>query len=87
LPNGAVGDCFQFASGRTTHDQDPGSGGDARLEGQSDECDDETTVTFNGRLEEPRRGVGVSYQFIYESSAGKIQLGCHKKPLPLASVV
>ena len=86
LPDGAVGHRRQLASGRAANDQDPGARGDARLEVQTDECDDQATRLFDSSIGDPTRVVTFIHQSIYESSAGEIQLGCHKKPLPLASV-
>jgi hypothetical protein len=85
LPNGAVGDHFQVAPGRAAHHPHPGGGGNSRLESQAHKCDDETTVRFDGRIDNSKRVivVGVSYQSIYESTPGEIQLGCHYKPYPL----
>ena len=77
LPDGAVGDLFQFAPGGAAHHLHAGGGGNSRLESQADKCDDETAVRFNRRVDDPEGVVCVSYQSIYESTPGKIQLGCH----------
>jgi hypothetical protein len=77
LADGAVGDFFQFASGGAANDQNPGRGSDARLEVQTDKSNDEATGTFDRNIGDPNRFFGAIHQSIYESSAGKIQLGCH----------
>ena len=80
LPHGAVGNRRQLASGRAADDQDAGTRGDAGLEVQTDECDNEATRVFDSSIGKPTRVVTLIHQFVYESTAGEIQLGCHKKP-------
>ena len=66
------------------HHPHPGGGGNSRLESQAHKCDDKTTVRFDDRIDNSKRViVGVGYQSIYESTPGKIQLGCHQKSCPL----
>jgi hypothetical protein len=77
LPDGAVGDRRQLASGRAADDQDAGTRGDASLEVQTHECNDEATRVFDSSLGKPTRVVTLIHQSIYESTAGEIQLGCH----------
>jgi hypothetical protein len=77
LPDGAVGNRRQLASGRAADDQDAGTRGDASLEVQTHECNDEATRVFDSSLGKPTRVVTLIHQSIYESTAGEIQLGCH----------
>ena len=77
LPNCTVGDRFQFAAGSAADDQDARRGGNASLKVKTNECDDKTAGTFNGYITDQSRVVGVIHQPIYESPAGKIQLGSH----------
>ena len=77
VPNCAVGDRFQFAAGGAANDEDTRGGGDARLEVKTYKCDDKAAGTFNGYVADQSSVVGAIHQPIYESPAGKIQLGSH----------
>ena len=53
LPNGAVGDLFQFAPGGAAHHLHARRGGNSRLESQADKCDDDTALRFDRRVDDP----------------------------------
>jgi hypothetical protein len=72
LPDGAVGDRLQLATRRAANDLHPRGGGNSGLEGQAYECDNDTTVGFDGRIGDLKRVVCIIYQSIYESSPGEI---------------
>ena len=78
LPDGRVSDLFELLAGRAADHLHSWGSGDARLEVQSDKCNDEASMRFNGRcFGDPRRVIRISHQSIDESSPRKIQLGCH----------
>ena len=77
LANGRIGDLFQLVAGGAANYLHSRSGGDARLEVQSYERDDQAPLRFNGGIGDPQRVVRISHHSIDKSSPRKIQLGCH----------
>jgi hypothetical protein len=69
-------------SGRAAHDVHTGSLGNARLESQSDECDDRTTLTFNRNIGDLCLLFSPTYYEFIRKSRPEIQLKCHEKPSP-----
>jgi hypothetical protein len=74
LPDGIVGDGFEFAAGRSANHLHTGSGGNSRFEGQADERDDETAGTIDGgrSFRNPNGVIGFSYKSIDKRSPGII---------------